>query len=157
MFCEKGLGPATLLKKRLWHRCFPVNFLKFLRTPFLANPTKKKLMTKCPLTKKHNTLTTQMHLHTTQIHRDERNKHNTSSITARKAIQEGSKPSINKISEHNSSIYYGNHLLFFNVFYLMLFLNFRLFISFFFTNISGYTNKKSQSIFYISHISFCYF
>ena len=26
--------PATLLKKRLWHRCFPVSFLKFLRTPF---------------------------------------------------------------------------------------------------------------------------
>ena len=25
---------ATLLKKRLWHRCFPVNFAKFLRTPF---------------------------------------------------------------------------------------------------------------------------
>ena len=24
--------PATLLKKRLWHRCFPVNFVKFLRT-----------------------------------------------------------------------------------------------------------------------------
>ena len=22
------------LKKRLWHRCFPVNFAKFLRTPF---------------------------------------------------------------------------------------------------------------------------
>ena len=22
-------------KKRLWHRCFPVNFAKFLRTPFL--------------------------------------------------------------------------------------------------------------------------
>ena len=22
------------LKKRLWHRCFPVNFVKFLRTPF---------------------------------------------------------------------------------------------------------------------------
>ena len=32
-----GLGPATLLKKRLWHRCFPVNFAKFLRTPFLQN------------------------------------------------------------------------------------------------------------------------
>ena len=31
-----GLGPATLLKKRLWHRCFPVNFVKFLRTPFLT-------------------------------------------------------------------------------------------------------------------------
>ena len=29
--------PATLLKKRLWHRCFPVNFAKFLRTPFLQN------------------------------------------------------------------------------------------------------------------------
>ena len=26
------LRPATLLKKRLWHRCFPVNFAKFLRT-----------------------------------------------------------------------------------------------------------------------------
>ena len=26
-------SPATLLKKRLWHRCFPVNFSKFLRTP----------------------------------------------------------------------------------------------------------------------------
>ena len=26
--------PATLLKKRLWRRCFPVNFVKFLRTPF---------------------------------------------------------------------------------------------------------------------------
>ena len=30
-----GLIPATLLKKRLWHRCFPVNFAKFLRTPFI--------------------------------------------------------------------------------------------------------------------------
>ena len=29
--------PATLLKKRLWHRHFPVNFAKFLRTPFLQN------------------------------------------------------------------------------------------------------------------------
>ena len=27
---------ATLLKKRLWHRCFPVNFAKFLRTPFFT-------------------------------------------------------------------------------------------------------------------------
>ena len=31
-----GLTPATLLKKRLWHRCFPVNFGKFLKTLFLA-------------------------------------------------------------------------------------------------------------------------
>ena len=29
-----GPRPVTLLKKRLWHRCFPVNFVKFLRTPF---------------------------------------------------------------------------------------------------------------------------
>ena len=33
----KGLRLATLSKKRLWHRCFPVNFTKFLRTPFLQN------------------------------------------------------------------------------------------------------------------------
>ena len=26
--------PAILLKKRLWHRCFHVNFAKFLRAPF---------------------------------------------------------------------------------------------------------------------------
>ena len=32
-----GLRPATLLKKRLWHWCFPVNFVTFLRTPFLQN------------------------------------------------------------------------------------------------------------------------
>ena len=27
-----GLRPATLLQKSLWHRYFPVNFMKFLRT-----------------------------------------------------------------------------------------------------------------------------
>ena len=27
--------PATLFKKRPWYTCFPVNFAKFLRTPFL--------------------------------------------------------------------------------------------------------------------------
>ena len=31
-----GLRPAISLKNRLWHRCFPVNFAKFLRTPFLT-------------------------------------------------------------------------------------------------------------------------
>ena len=30
-----GLKPATLLKKGLWYRCFPVNFAKILITPFL--------------------------------------------------------------------------------------------------------------------------
>ena len=29
--------PATLLKKSIWHRFFPVNFVKFLRAPFLQN------------------------------------------------------------------------------------------------------------------------
>ena len=32
-----GLRPATLLKKRPWRRCFPVNFATFLRTLFLQN------------------------------------------------------------------------------------------------------------------------
>ena len=31
-----GLRPATLLKTRLLHRCSPVNFVKFLRTPILT-------------------------------------------------------------------------------------------------------------------------
>ena len=31
------LKPAILLKKRIWHRCFPVSFTKILRTPFLQN------------------------------------------------------------------------------------------------------------------------
>ena len=63
-----GLRPSTLLKKRLWHRCFPVNFEKFLRTPTYIehlcwllldsaikvqtyaiekNKTKKKYVVKC--------------------------------------------------------------------------------------------------------------
>ena len=39
-----GLRRATLLKKRLWHRCFPVNFVKFLRTPFLQNTSGRLLL-----------------------------------------------------------------------------------------------------------------
>ena len=35
MFREEGVRTATLLKRTLWHRCFHVNFAKFLRTPFL--------------------------------------------------------------------------------------------------------------------------
>ena len=31
-----GLRPATLLNKRFWHRCFLVNFVKFLRTAFFV-------------------------------------------------------------------------------------------------------------------------
>ena len=29
-------APATLLKKWIWHRCFPVNFAKFLREGYTA-------------------------------------------------------------------------------------------------------------------------
>ena len=38
LFFNKGPGlrPVTLLKKRLWYRCFPVKFAKFLRTPFFT-------------------------------------------------------------------------------------------------------------------------
>ena len=35
-----GLRPATLLKKTLWHRCFPVNFVKFLRIHRRATASK---------------------------------------------------------------------------------------------------------------------
>ena len=38
--------PVTLLKKRLWHKCFPVNFAKFLRTQ-PATLLKEKLWRKC--------------------------------------------------------------------------------------------------------------
>ena len=31
-------------KKRLWHRCFPVNFAKFLRAPFLQNTSGRLLL-----------------------------------------------------------------------------------------------------------------
>ena len=36
--------PATLLKKRLWHSCFPVSFAKFLRTPFLTEHLRRLLL-----------------------------------------------------------------------------------------------------------------
>ena len=68
MFCIKGvlgnfakftgkhllcLGPATLLKKGPCHRCFPVNFAKFLRSPFLQSTSIgcfcKKLYYRCLL------------------------------------------------------------------------------------------------------------
>ena len=38
-----SLRPITLLKKRLWHRCFPVNFSNFPRTPFLQNTSGRLL------------------------------------------------------------------------------------------------------------------
>ena len=46
-----GLVPATLLKKRLWHRCFPVNFCKILSTPFLTYRTRLVAASETPLWK----------------------------------------------------------------------------------------------------------
>ena len=39
-----GLIPETLLKKELWHRCFPVNFVEFLITHFLQNKSGRVLL-----------------------------------------------------------------------------------------------------------------
>ena len=39
-----SLRHATLLKERLWHRCFPVNFVKFPRTCFLQNTSRRLLL-----------------------------------------------------------------------------------------------------------------
>ena len=46
---NEGLRPATLFKKR----CFPVNFVKFLRTPILKN-TSGRLLLKDEPVKFHN-------------------------------------------------------------------------------------------------------
>ena len=46
-FLNKVAGlawPAALLKKRLWHRCFPVNVAKFLRTSFLKITSARLLL-----------------------------------------------------------------------------------------------------------------
>ena len=37
-------GPKNLIKKRLWHRCFPVNVAKFLRTAFLQKTSGRLLL-----------------------------------------------------------------------------------------------------------------
>ena len=73
-------------------------------------------------------------------------------MKVRPLILERSKPSINKTSEHDRCIFYGNHLLFFNVFYLRLFLNFRLFISFF-LEIFRATPIDSSKVYFIILIS----
>ena len=39
-----GFRPATLLKKRPWHKCFPVNVAKFLRAAFLQNTSRRLLL-----------------------------------------------------------------------------------------------------------------
>ena len=46
LFLNKAavLTPARLLKKRLWDRCFPVNFAKCLRTPFSQSNSGRLLL-----------------------------------------------------------------------------------------------------------------
>ena len=39
-----GLRPETLLKTRLWHRCFPMNFVKHSGTLFLQNTSGRLLL-----------------------------------------------------------------------------------------------------------------
>ena len=45
-FCNKVAGQAcnSIKKDRLWHSYFPVNFAKFLRTPFLQNISRRLLL-----------------------------------------------------------------------------------------------------------------
>ena len=38
------LSPATLLEKKLWNRCFPVNFRNLLEIPFLQNTSGRLLL-----------------------------------------------------------------------------------------------------------------
>ena len=46
-FFNRVAGPrsAPLLKKRLWYRCFPVNFVEFLRRLFLQNTSRRLVLT----------------------------------------------------------------------------------------------------------------
>ena len=41
---ENTYARVTFLMKCLWHRCFPVNFAKFLRTPVLENISGRLLL-----------------------------------------------------------------------------------------------------------------
>ena len=43
-FTEKHLWQSVLLKKNLWHRCFPVSYETFLSTPFLQNTSGRVLL-----------------------------------------------------------------------------------------------------------------
>ena len=44
LFFNKVAGLRPLLKRRLWYRCFPGNFAKVLRTPFLENISRRLLL-----------------------------------------------------------------------------------------------------------------
>ena len=46
--CARASFLETLLKKKLWHRCFAVNIAKFLRTPFLTEHLQWQLLKVAP-------------------------------------------------------------------------------------------------------------
>ena len=48
-----SLQSATLLKRRLQHKCFPVNVVKYLRTPILIKKTPEDCCVTCPLVGSH--------------------------------------------------------------------------------------------------------
>ena len=56
-----GLRPATLLKS-VWHRCFPVNFMKFPRTPFFTEHLQWLLLKTTRTMESFNHLGTEMFL-----------------------------------------------------------------------------------------------
>ena len=45
LFNKKGVKAFNFIKKGVWHRCFPVNFAKFVRTPFLIEHLRWLLLT----------------------------------------------------------------------------------------------------------------
>ena len=69
-----SLRPATLLKKGFWHRCFPVNFAKIFRTPFLYYLRQllkgffKKLFLKILQNSQENTFTRKLQLSVYNLH-----------------------------------------------------------------------------------------
>ena len=42
--CARVSFLINFIKKRLWHRLFPVNFAKFIRTPFLTEHLRWQLL-----------------------------------------------------------------------------------------------------------------
>ena len=48
-----GIRPETLLKKKLRHRCFPVNFSKFLRAPFFIELVRWLLLENLQMRQSH--------------------------------------------------------------------------------------------------------
>ena len=43
-FCKKKKSSRNDDEQRPWHSCFPVNFAKFLRTPFLQNTSERQFL-----------------------------------------------------------------------------------------------------------------